>query len=32
VRVGPLPNVDEADKVAQTISNNGYPEPHVVIE
>lgn len=32
VRVGPLPNVDVADKVAQTISNNGYPEPHVVIE
>lgn len=32
VRVGPLPNVDEADKVAQTISDNGYPEPHVVIE
>ena len=32
VRVGPLPNVDAADKVAQTISNNGYPEPHVVIE
>jgi rare lipoprotein A len=32
VRIGPLPNVDEADKVAQTISNNGYPEPHVVIE
>lgn len=32
VRIGPLPNVDEADKVAQTISDNGYPEPHVVIE
>lgn len=32
VRVGPLTSVDEADKVAQTISNNGYPEPHVVIE
>lgn len=32
VRIGPLPNVDVADKVAQTISNNGYPEPHVVIE
>ena len=32
VRVGPLPNADEADKVAQTISDNGYPEPHVVIE
>ena len=32
VRIGPLPNVDAADKVAQTISANGYPEPHVVIE
>jgi len=32
VRIGPLPTVDEADKVAQTISDNGYPEPHVVIE
>jgi len=32
VRVGPLPDVDVADKVAQTISQNGYPEPHVVIE
>ena len=32
VRIGPLPSVDEADKVAQTISTNGYPEPHVVIE
>jgi len=32
VRIGPLNGVDEADKVAQTISNNGYPEPHVVIE
>ncbi len=32
VRIGPLSNVDTADKVAQTISNNGYPEPHVVIE
>lgn len=32
VRVGPLSNVDEADKVAQTISDNGFPEPHVVIE
>jgi len=32
VRIGPLSGVDEADKVAQTISDNGYPEPHVVIE
>lgn len=32
VRVGPLPNVGEADKVAQIISDNGYPEPNVVIE
>jgi len=32
VRIGPLPDVDAADKVAQTISQNGYPDPHVVIE
>jgi len=32
VRIGPLSSVDAADKVAQTISSNGYPEPHVVIE
>jgi rare lipoprotein A len=32
VRVGPLANTDEADKVAQTISDHGFPEPHVVIE
>jgi len=32
VRVGPLSSVDEADRVAQTISDNGYPTPHVIIE
>lgn len=32
VRVGPIPTVDEADRVAQTISDNGYPDPHVVLE
>jgi rare lipoprotein A len=32
VRVGPLSDADEADKVAQIISDHGYPEPHVVIE
>lgn len=32
VRVGPIMSVDEADRVAQTISENGYPSPHVIIE
>ena len=32
VRIGPIPSVDEADKIAQTISDNGYPTPHVVLE
>ena len=32
VRVGPISTVDEADRVAQTISDNGYPDPHVVLE
>ena len=32
VRVGPLSTVDEADRVVQTISDNGYPEPHVILE
>ena len=32
VRVGPLTTVDEADRVAQTISDNGYPTPQVILE
>lgn len=32
VRIGPLPTVNEADRVAQTISDNGYPAPHVIID
>jgi len=32
VRIGPIPTVDEADKIAQTISDNGFPSPHVVID
>ena len=32
VRVGPISTVAEADRVAQTISDNGYPAPHVIIE
>lgn len=32
VRVGPIATVDEADRVAQTISENGYPAPHVILE
>ena len=32
VRIGPIPSVEEADKIAQTISDNGYPSPHVVID
>jgi rare lipoprotein A len=32
VRLGPLSGVDEADKVTQIISDNGFAEPHVVIE
>ena len=32
VRVGPLSTVDEADRVAQIISDNGYPTPHVILE
>jgi rare lipoprotein A len=32
VRVGPLASVDEADRIAQTISDNGYPTPHVILE
>lgn len=32
VRIGPLPTVDEADKLTRIISDNGYPTPHIVIE
>jgi len=32
VRIGPLPSVTEADRVARTISANGYPEPQVIID
>ncbi|MGD9385224.1 MAG: septal ring lytic transglycosylase RlpA family protein [Thioalkalispiraceae bacterium] len=32
VRIGPLATVAEADRVAQTISENGYPTPHVILE
>ena len=32
VRVGPLATVGEADRVAQIISDNGYPTPHVILE
>ena len=32
VRIGPLPTVTEADRVARTISDNGYPTPQVIID
>lgn len=32
VQVGPLHSVDEADRVAQIMTDNGYPSPHVVID
>ena len=32
VRIGPIPSVEEADQIAQTISDNGYPSPHVILE
>jgi rare lipoprotein A len=32
VRIGPIPSVSEADRVARTISENGYPPPQVVID
>jgi rare lipoprotein A len=32
VRIGPIPSVSEADRVARTISENGYPAPQVVID
>lgn len=32
VRIGPIPTVEEADRIAQTISDNGYPNPHVILD
>ena len=32
VRIGPIPSVEEADQIAEKISDNGYPEPHVVFD
>ncbi len=32
VRIGPIKSVEEADRIAQTISDNGHPTPHVIIE
>jgi len=32
VRIGPIATVEEADRIAQTISSNGHPTPHVIIE
>jgi rare lipoprotein A len=32
VRIGPIPSVEEADRIAEKISGNGYPAPHVVID
>jgi len=32
VRIGPITSVKEADRIAQTISDNGHPTPHVIIE
>ena len=32
VRIGPIPTVEEADRIAQTISDNGYPSPHVILD
>ncbi len=32
VRIGPISSVEEADRIAQTISNNGHPTPQVIIE
>lgn len=32
VRIGPLATVNEADQIAQLISDNGYPTPHVVVD
>lgn len=32
VRIGPIPSIEEADRIAEKISGNGYPDPHVVID
>lgn len=32
VRIGPISSVEEADRIAQTISDNGHPTPQVIIE
>ncbi len=32
VRIGPIPTVEEADRIAEKISGNGYPDPHVVFD
>ncbi|MBI3562112.1 MAG: septal ring lytic transglycosylase RlpA family protein [Gammaproteobacteria bacterium] len=32
VRIGPLPSVEEADKLTQLINANGFAAPHVVID
>jgi rare lipoprotein A len=32
VRIGPVSSIDEADRVARTMSDNGYTTPQVVIE
>jgi len=32
VRIGPIVSVEEADRIAQTISENGHPAPHVIVE
>ncbi len=32
VRIGPIDSVAEADRIAQMISDNGHPAPHVIIE
>ena len=31
VRIGPISTVNEADRIAEIISENGYPTPHVII-
>jgi len=32
VRIGPLSNIDEADQLAEKISQQGLPQPHIVID
>ena len=32
VRIGPIANVKEADRIAKTISDNGHPTPKVIFE